>query len=194
MLYLWHIIGERIRQNRKEKGLSQEQISERLEQITGQPTKRQTVAGWENGKPVKKVEQLTALCQIFDCDMAYLLCECDSKRIVSQQVAPALGLTEKALDNLITANKAKNPYVHILSALLEDESILQYISKCTTADYGQISTFVEIPDPFVPKGTQPVMISPKVIRASDKMQLYNVICKFIDEERHRNGLSAYDEL
>ena len=141
----------RIRINRKEKGLSQEQLSEYLEQITTNPIKRQTVAGWENGKPIKKIEQLTALCEIFDCDMAYLLCECDSKRIVSQQVAPVLGLSEKALDNLITANKNQNPYVRILSALLEDESILQYISKCTTADYGHISTHVEIPDPFSPK-------------------------------------------
>lgn len=194
MLYSWYIIGERIRINRKEKGLSQEQLSEHLEKITNHPTKRQTVAGWESGKPIKKLEQLTALCEIFDCDMSYLLCECDSKRIVSQQVAPALGITEKALDNLITANKSQNPYVHILSALLEDESILQYISKCTTADYGHISTFVEIPDSFAPKVTQPVMISPKDIRTSDKMQLYNVICKFIDEERHKNGLSSYDEL
>ena len=73
MLYSWHIIGERIRKNRKEKGLSQEQLAEYLEQITTSPTKRQTVAGWENGKPVKKIEQLTALCEIFDCDMAYVL-------------------------------------------------------------------------------------------------------------------------
>ncbi len=194
MSYSWHIIGERIRANRKEKRLSQEQLAEYLERITTKPTKRQTIAGWENGKPVKKIEQLTALCEIFDCDMAYLLCECDSKRIVSQQVAPALGITEKALDNLITAQKAKNSYVRILSELLEDESILQYIAKCSTADYGHISTFVEIPDPFAPKGMQPVLVSPTDIRVGDKMQLYNIICNFIDKERHKNGLSAYDEL
>lgn len=194
MLYSWHIIGDRIRQNRKEKGLSQEQLSECLERITEKPTKRQTVAGWENGKPIKKIEQLTALCEIFDCDMAYLLCECDSRRIVSQQVAPALGLSEKALDNLITANKNQNPYVRLLSTLLEDESILQYISKCTTADYGHISTHIEIPDSFSPKRTQPVLISPQDIRTGDKMQLYNILCNFIDEQRRKNGLSAYDEL
>ena len=194
MLYSWNIIGERIRQNRKEKNLNQEQLAECIEQKTSNPIKRQTIAGWENGKPVKKIEQLTALCEIFDCDMAYLLCECDSKRIISQQLTPVLGISEKALDNLITANKKQNPYVHILSALLEDESILQYISKCTTADYGHISTCVEIPDPFSPKRTQPVIISPQDICTGDKMQLYNTICQFIDKERHKNGLSAYDEL
>lgn len=194
MSYSWHIIGERIRKNRKEKGLSQEQLAEYLEQITTSPTKRQTVAGWENGKPVKKIEQLTALCEIFDCDMAYLLCECDSRRIVSQQVAPALGLSEKALDNLITANKNHNPYVHILSELLEDESILNYISSCTTADYGHISTIVKIPDPFAPKGTQSTIITPRDIRTGDKMQLYRIICNFVDEQRRKNGLSAYDEI
>lgn len=194
MLYSWHIIGNRIRNNRIEKGLSQEQLAERLELITTKPIKRQTVAGWERGNPIKKIEQLTALCEIFDCDTAYLLCECDSKRIVSQQVAPALGLSEKALDNLITANKNQNPYVCILSALLENESILQYISKCTTTDYGHISTHIEIPDPFSPTGTQPILINPQNIRTGDKMQLYNIICNFIDEQRKKNGLSAYDEL
>lgn len=194
MLYSWHIIGERIRQNRKAKDLSQEQLAEYLEQITNSRIKRQTIAGWENGKPIKKMEQLTALCEIFDCDMAYLLCECDCKRVVSQKVAPALGLSEKALDNLITAKKNKNPYVSILSALLEDESILQYISKCTTTDYGRISAFIEIPDPFSPKGKQPVLIDPKAIRTGDMMQLYNLICNFINEQRCKNNLSSYDEL
>lgn len=143
---------------------------------------------------IKKIEQLTALREIFDYDMAFLLCECDSKRIVSRQVAPAVGLSIKALDNLITANKNKNPYVRILTALLEDESILQYISKCTTADYGHISTHVKIPNPFSPNGTQPILISPKDICSGDKMQLYNIIYDFIDEQRKYNGLSAYDKL
>lgn len=194
MLYSWHIIGDRIRNCRKEKHLTQDSLADSLGQITGSTIKRQTVAKWENGTPVKKIEQLTALCEIFDCDMAYLLCECNSKRVVSQQVAPALGLSEKALDNLITANKNNNPYTKVLSSLLENERILLYISKCITADYGHISTYTSIPDPFSPKGTQPVLISPQDIRTGDKMQLYHLLCNFVDEERKKLGLSAFDEL
>ena len=44
------------------------------------------------------------------------------------------------------------------------------------------------------KGTQPILISPQDIRTGDKMQLYNTICNFVDEQRRKNGLSAYDEL
>lgn len=194
MLYSWHIIGERIRQNRKEKGISQEQLAEYLEMAIQKPIKRQTIAGWENGKPIKKMEQLTALCDIFDCDMAYLLCECDSKRVVSQHVAPALGLSEKALDNLITANKNNNPYVDILTSLLEDESILNFFSKCITADYGNISSFVEIPDPFSPRGTQPILLSPQDILIGNKMQLYNLISNFIDLKRKDLGFTTSTQM
>ena len=192
MLYSWHIIGERIRQNRKNKGFSQEHLAEQLEQITSIPIKRQTVAGWENGKPIKKIEQLTALCKIFDCDMAYLLCECDTKRVLSQQLSPALGISEKALDNLIAAHKNGNPYVNILSTLLEDESLLQYISKCSSADYGRISATIDIQNPFAPQKKQAVLISPHNVYLAERMMVYNEICEFIDKERCKNNLPIYN--
>lgn len=189
MLNLWHITGERIRTCRNEKGFTQENLSEAIEKITGVPIKRQTVAGWENGKPIKKLEQLTALCEIFECDTAYLLCECDSKRMISEQIAPALGISEKALDNLITAHNTQNPYVKILSKLLEDENLLQHISSCTTADYGKVSTFIDIQDAFSPNGKQSIFINPSALGKSDLMILYGILCNFIETQRIENGLS-----
>jgi|GEM_PF-1074638 Predicted transcriptional regulators len=194
MSYSWHIIGERIRNSREELTLSQEELSQRIEVIIGSPIKRQTVSGWENGKPIKKLEQLKALCEIFNCDTAYLLCECSTKHIISQSISDSTGLSKKAVDNLVTAFRNSDPCVEIVSDLLEDMSALAYISRCTTADYGHISTFIEIPDPFAPKGTQPTLISPKMIRTGDKMQVYKIICDFIDKKRSQNGLSAFDEL
>ncbi|MFV0362744.1 MAG: helix-turn-helix domain-containing protein [Suipraeoptans sp.] len=194
MSYSWHITGERIRNNREELTLSQEELSQRIEVIIGSPIKRQTVSGWENGKPIKKLEQLKALCEIFNCDTAYLLCECDTKRITSQSISDSTGLSKKAVDNLVTALRNSDPCVEIVSDLLEDMTVLSHISNFTTADYGRISTFVEIPDPFAPKGKQPTLISPKMIRTGDKMQVYKVICDFIDKKRRQNGLSAFDDL
>ena len=122
MLYSWHIIGERIRKNRKSLGLSQEQFAEKISQTTHKPLKRQTVAGWENGEPVKKLEQLAAMCNLFQCDMSYLLCECDTKRLASQSLSQTLGLSEWAIDTLITASHNDHPMLSVLSDLIEDSS------------------------------------------------------------------------
>lgn len=193
MLNSWYLTGERIRLCRNEKGLTQEALSEAIENITGTPIKRQTIAKWENGNPVKKIEQLTALCTIFGCDIAYLLGECDSKRIISQAIAPALGVSEKALDNLITAHNQEDPYIEILSKLLENETILQSITKCTTVDYGEISTFVDIPNAFSQNKKNSVFINPSVLGKSDLMILYGMLCKFIDEIRTINGLARINK-
>lgn len=120
MSYLWHIIGERIRNNRIELKMTQEQFSEAIATKIGHPLKRQTVAGWENGSPVKKLEQLVAMCELFQCDMSYLLCECSTKRAASQTVASTLGISEASVDILITAAKDKNPLLSVLSDLIED--------------------------------------------------------------------------
>lgn len=106
MLYLWHKIGERIRQCRKEKGMNQEQLADRIEDETGKTIKRQTVAGWENGKPICKLEQLAALCHIFDCEMGYLLCEdgYNHKTRAKTDIEYETGLSTLAVDNLIAAS------------------------------------------------------------------------------------------
>ena len=188
MLNLWYLTGERIRSCRIEKGLTQEKLSESIEQITGVPIKRQTIAGWENGTPVKKLEQLTALCEIFECDINYLLCECDSKRVHSQELVQILGISQKAADNLITAHKLGNPYIKTLSKLLENENILQYITKCSTIDYGEISTFIDIPDAFSSNKKTSIFINPSTLGKSDLMLLYGLLCNFIDASRMENGL------
>ena len=191
----WFLIGERIRKNRNEIfHLTQEELSERIERITNKAITRQTIAKWENGDPIKKPEQIMALCEIFECDAEYLLCECESKRYMSELVAPALGLSEEALDNLITARKKANPYTGVLSDMLESEKLLNFLAKCTLADYGHVSRYIDIDDPFAPDKKQTLLISPQDLKKANEMQLYNVVCEFVNEVRKKNGLPAYDEL
>lgn len=177
---LWNTTGQRIYDCRIKLGLSQEQLSEKIEEITGRPLKRQTVSGWENGRPIKKLEQLRALCDIFQCDMAYLLCECKTKRVIAQSVSDALGISDTAVNNLVTAARSENPYIRILSAMLENENLLLQIARCVNADYGTISTYVKIPDPLHNK-TNSILISPELIKQSELMVLYNGLVNFIIE-------------
>lgn len=185
MLYSWHIIGDRIRANRKENGLSQEQLAEYLEQITTKPTKRQTVAGWENGKPIKKLEQLTALCEIFDCDMSYLLCECDSKHIRTQDISSSIGLSEKAIDTLISLRKIGSHLPGTISKIIEDKKLLYQIHDCCSADYSN-SDFETSYNELFSSSRRQVVLSPEKMEQVNLMMLYNTLRDFVNEYRNTN--------
>ena len=101
MLYSWHIIGNRIRENRKEKGLSQERLA----------------------------------CEIFDCDMSYLLCECNTKHFKTQEIGSATGLSDKAIDTLISLCKIDSRLSDTISRIIENKDLLYQIHDCCTGKY-----------------------------------------------------------
>lgn len=130
MSYSWDIIGKRIETERKQKGITQEELAEKVGNITGHNAlKRQTVAGWENGTPIKKIEQLTALCEVFECDISYLLCEYDCKRVASVEISKITGLSEMAIDTLIWYQHNKEPknFSDIINALIMSPDLLESI-------------------------------------------------------------------
>lgn len=187
MLYSWHIIGNRIRENRKENGLSQERLAEYLEHITENPTKRQTVAGWENGKPIKKIEQLTALCEIFNCDMAYLLCECDTKHIRTQDISSSTGLSEKAIDILISLRKMDSKLPDTISKILENKNLLYRIHDCCTGEYNNADFETSYEDFFSGQKRKAIM-SPQKMKQLNLMMLYNSLRDFVNEYRIENHI------
>lgn len=181
MFYSWHMIGERIRNNRKEKNLTQEKIAEYLEQITLTPIKRQTIAGWENGKPIKKLEQLTALCEIFDCDISYLLCECDTKHINTQSISHSTGLSKNAIDTLIDLNQQNPVYLDIISKLLENKSLLYQIFSCCLANYNSVFNIQY--DELFSSTRKITTIFPDKLERLDFLLLYDLLKNFIDTSR-----------
>lgn len=183
MLYSWHIIGERIRTNRKEKRISQETLAIYVKQITTIPITRQTVAGWENGKPIKKLEQLTALCEIFDCDMSYLLCEYDTKHICTQDIISSTGLTEKAVDELINLRKIGSHLTNTLSKILENKNLLYQIHDCCYADY-RYSNFETSYSELFSNNKRQVVLSPSKMEQVNLMMLYNSLRDFVNECRN----------
>ena len=64
--------GEKIKQARKQCGLSQEQLSEKL------CVSRSAVAKWETGKGLPDVENLKALAQLLNVSVDFLLDDADS--------------------------------------------------------------------------------------------------------------------
>ncbi|MGM9940788.1 MAG: helix-turn-helix domain-containing protein [Bulleidia sp.] len=72
-------IGSRIFQKRKEKGLSQEKLGERLN------VSRQTVYKWENDQSTPEIANLIAMAEIFDVPVGWLINGEDTKEVIVEK-------------------------------------------------------------------------------------------------------------
>ena len=80
-------------------------------------TTRQTIARWERGEGVEiTLNMLLKLCNLFDCELGYLLCEFDCKTRLKTDIQEETGLIEPAVKSLISD---KSPYfITLLNELL----------------------------------------------------------------------------
>lgn len=90
-------IGNRIREERMNVGMSMEKIAE----LVG--TTRQSISKWENGDGSPKIEDFLELCNIFGCELGYLLCEegysCKTRKATDIQAVT--GLSEDSIVSLM---------------------------------------------------------------------------------------------
>ena len=118
--------------------------------------------------------------------------EPETRRAASTSMLSATKLSIKALDNLMAAAASDNPYIQPVSDLLEDENLLNHTTRYCKTDYGHISTFVDIPDPFSGSSSR-VLISPHTLKQSDAMTLYNELLEYINQNRKHNNIPGlYD--
>jgi len=92
-------IGEQIKLLRKEKGWNQEELAERLSK------KRQTISHWEDGRITFTMDTLIDICNLFECDIGYLLGYHLNKRHNTDDVSAATGLSKEAAEYLINGNR-----------------------------------------------------------------------------------------
>lgn len=90
-------IGIRIKQLRVEKGLTQEQLANKLTFVKG----KSSIANYENGSNLPSDEVKLQMCELFDCSLDYLMCKTDV-RSTEQEFKFAYhkemeGLTEKEI-------------------------------------------------------------------------------------------------
>ena len=109
MKYNFNDIGGRIKKERSDRNLSLEELASKLN-VT-----RQTLSAWERGGRRNKkekadpndntytypsLEDFLNLCEIFDCELDYLLCEIDCTEKNIQYIHEYTGLSEEAIKNL----------------------------------------------------------------------------------------------
>lgn len=106
MTYNYEEIGNRLKELRKEKGLSQERLLEELEN-KGVHISRGSLSDIENGneKGFLHLDLLSALADLYDCEIGYLLCEYDCKTGRNTDIKAVTGLSEKSIEALQRLNQ-----------------------------------------------------------------------------------------
>lgn len=88
-------IGERIRTERKKLDLTQDGLAEKIDIGS-----RQTIAQWENGVALPPLSKLLCMCDLFGCEIGYLLCDYDCKTRTATDIHKEICLSEVAISKL----------------------------------------------------------------------------------------------
>lgn len=103
MEYISAKIGKRISQERKKMKLSQDKFIALLSDDYGYPMSRNTLSKIEQGKNSHyDCELFLIMCEIFDCEMGYLLGEYDCKTGRDTDITKVTGLNPDAISKLNT--------------------------------------------------------------------------------------------
>lgn len=143
MEYNYSEIGFRIRNERRAKEWSQEELIARLQDREA-GIGRNKVSDVENGE-VEAVRSLSldtleALCDLFECDLGYLLGEYAERRRVAAEVCYTTGLSETAVQRLLNLKSditdcnigkffGAVPRIDILSRIISDSEFWRIINN-----------------------------------------------------------------
>lgn len=130
MEYNYKIIGKRISSLRKARKMSQRDLIVRLEKDYFISIGRNTLSALETGNPVsQKIDLLLALCDIFNCELGYLLGEYDLPTGRETDIANETGLSPDSVRKMLLLHHCK------------DNLIIETIDKLLT-------TVVPVPSSF----------------------------------------------
>lgn len=130
MKYDMTAIGKRISKERKSLGLTQSEFAKKL--YLSQDS-RQTIAKWENGTTLPTLDRLLVMCNIFECELGYLLCEYDCKTMTVTDIHSQTGLSEEAISVLANLNRLDiNEVLITLSKIITHDKFLKLLSTIHT--------------------------------------------------------------
>lgn len=192
MKYNFIEIGSRIREERKNLGVSQMRFIEMLAEhnVT---IGRNTLSDIENGKCADclRIDFLVACCDIFGCDMGFILCDegytCRTRE--TSEIYNATGLDPEAIKKLreyriVEMVEGSNPTAYIVSFLLRhcernSGGLLHLIGAYLTGDFS-VSGFDEFIHTDGSNGSGFELLTSDVIRAA----IPNMILQRLQEYRN----------
>lgn len=124
-------IGERIKDERKKAGYkSQQKFAEEIN------VSRQTLSKWERGDDTTEasINDYLHMCNIFGCELGYLLCEYDCKTRAATDINKETGLSEKAIEELRVCKTILGPdFIELLNLLIIDSNFAYALSDVLCA-------------------------------------------------------------
>lgn len=103
-------IADRLKEERTAKGLTQDGLSLKIS------ASKSTIVSWEkrNGiNIVPSMENLIELAEFYNCDVAYLLCDIDTRRNTNPDIIKETGLSEKSIEILRDGVRNPNTYTEV---------------------------------------------------------------------------------
>ena len=179
--------GEKLKEVRQQQGLTQDKFADELN------ISLDTVKNWEQGYNYPSIDMLVTIADYFKCDFDYLIGQQKTPKKEYDHISELIGISENAAAKLLEAKANAEPIVEILSELIENSSLLANIYSCSTANYGSVSTFIEVEDVFQTKGKRSMFVTPQKVRQADTMDLYTNLKDFIDNLRKKYGLPTSEE-
>lgn len=167
-------IGERIRTERKKLELTQDGLAEKIDIGS-----RQTIAQWENGVALPPLSKLLCMCDLFGCEIGYLLCDYDCKTRTATDIQKETGLSEAAINELITAHTSRQYFALLaVNALLEDSN-MQTLDK--------LGRYFHIDDKFTVESMSGQPIKEKTLIALEIQPLIDSVRQRVQKLKNDGG-------
>lgn len=199
MKYNYKVIGERICTERKKLGYSQLQLMAALNE-RGIPKGRNRISEIENGTAKRfECDFLFALCDIFDCELGYLLGEYDQKTGRETDICRETGLTANAIAYLKECQDLDIERIEVISSIIESHpwELLETITAAIDAriDPADPRDALDNGTSYIDVGTLALtgrnadfidsILSTKVIKSMDKIS---------DRYKQIYGASPYERM
>ena len=120
-------VGQRIRKERKGAGFKTQ--GDFAKRMGYHEESRQTIGNWENGKILPRLDDLLKMCEIFNCELGYLLCEYNCKTRENTDIQAVTGLSEEAISSLLNLakNSGTDEKLSVLSQILAHEKLSDFL-------------------------------------------------------------------
>ena len=179
--------GDKLKKIRIQYGMTQDNFADEMN------ISLDTVKNWEQGYNYPSIDMLVSIAEYFNCDFDYLIGQQETPSKEYAHISDMIGISEDAAAQLMEAKLQGNPITEVLSELIENKSLLDNIYSYSTANYGSVSAFVDVNDPFQPKGKRSMFVTPQKVRQADAMDLFNNLQEFVDSLRKKYGLPTSKE-
>lgn len=133
-------IGKRIRENRIKLGLTQGQLGEKLSKKVNEQKSVHAISEYESGKTVPPLPTLFNLCEVFDCELGYLLGEENytDKTILKSKFLEMTGLSSNAFDIMVRIKVTRKIYPE-----WHEDSIVDVLNRLFKMnDFGNMMGFI----------------------------------------------------